>query len=124
MQTRTVITGHGEDAYAWRDKMRKRLDASGRQDKIKTPVKELLPYERVDNYPENEIKRIHARLRTAQILDRIENPDVHCRPDSVAIEIKPRCHLSRCVQWEDEEAELRELINPDGFKAKQYLEFE
>ena len=67
---------------------------------------------------EKEQTTIHKRLQLAILKDRTENPNTYETPCNFAP------YRSRAEQYEDEEALLVELINPDGTTANIYPEFE
>jgi hypothetical protein len=89
--------------------MRQQLDTQRKRHLIKVPEKLHLA-ERFDIFRDNEIELIYKRLERAWILD--------------GAKTKALNSSLRCVQWELEEAELKNLTNPDGKKSKQYHEYE
>jgi hypothetical protein len=124
MQTRTWKYGNTEDAYAWKDRIRQKLEMQGKIHKIKTPVKAGLN-KPTETSATTEHLAIQERLQIAFLLDKTEDPNTYNEADIVSpIFHGPSFFASRCLQWEFEEAELRKLKGLDNFTAKQYLEFE
>ena len=67
---------------------------------------------------EKERVTIHNRLQLAILKDRTENLNTYETPCNFTP------YRSRAEQYEDEEALLMELLNPDGSPASLYPEFE